>query len=513
MTNQQDPIDLAVLELALEEELGGDTPPELWQELEKRKATATHRPRNWLSAAIALLGVVIIVAVASDSKRDNESASTPMMDLPVTLAEARARLTGSVSQMTVRADAVFDRASGQTDKFYADKISEIFAANDFQVQSRKDRELIRLCLLRQPQQTATATRAWEYTLTVTCESKPVTVRITGCSQFPAAPEQGTLELAIVGRDQLFGLSPDIRFSDILRVDLIALSNRMLRNGPLAAGATGLRNLDVNIKRLRCVRVRGGDDRELQRFEKLQAIDLAESPELHKPATLNFVPATLQSLSLDASRSGTELLSAVGRFHQLNELFLKSPGDDMSAMFAGDSVTAASDDAAIACLGKLATLRELSIPGSPMTALGLQSLAKLPELTRLSMPNCDNLKDGFGAFSKSKLKRLNVIGCDGLTSTAVAEIASLPQLQQLSVSARPGLDLGQLRSSDSLRRLLVLGNIETSMIADLTELKQLSRLTLASDQELSASQLQTLRSALPNCDLRLHNAPEARTDPR
>ena len=513
MTNQKAPIDIAALELALEEELGGDTPPELWPDLEKRKVTATRPPRHWLSAALMLFGIVIMVAIAIDSKRDTGSASTPVTDLPETLEEARERLTGTVNQMTVRADAVFDRASGQTDKFFADKISAMFAPNELQVRSREDRELIRKCLLMLPQQTVTTPREWEYTLTVTCASKPVTVRIAGCSQFPAATEQGTLELAIVGRDQLFVLSPNIRFSNALRVDLIELSNRMLRNGPLATGAAGLRNLRANIKQLRCVRVRAGDSRELQRFQELQTIDLSESPELHIPGTFTFVPATVRSLSLDASRSDAQLLSAAGRFHQLHELFLKSPGDDMRAIFTGESVIAASDDAAIACLSKLTTLRELSIPGSSMTAVGLQSLARLPDLTRLNMPNCDNLKAGFGAFSNTKLKSLSVIGCDGLMSTALAEIASLPQLQQLSISTRLGLDLGQLKASDSLRRLLVLGHIETTMIADLAELKQLSRLTLAGDHGLSASQLQTVRTALPNCDLRLRHDHEVRTEPR
>ena len=513
MTNQKAPIDIAALELALEEELGGHTPPELWPDLEKRKATATRRPRNWLSAAIVLLGIVTMVAIAIDSKRDTKSASIPVTDLPGTLEEARARLTGTVSQMTVRADAVFDRASGQTDKFFADKLSALFAPNELQVRSREDREIIRKCLLMLPEQIATTPREWEYTLTVTCASKPVTVRIAGCSQFPAAPEQGTLELAIVGRDQLFVLSPNIRFSDALRVDLIGLSNRMLRNGPLATGAAGLRNLRANIKQLRCVRVRAGDGRELQRFQKLQTIDLSESPELHIPATFTFVPAAVRSLSLDASRSDAQLLSAAGRLHQLHELFLKSPGDDMTAMFTGDSAIAVSDDAAIACLENLTTLRELSIPGSPMTAVGLQSLARLPELNRLSMPNCDNLKGGFGAFSSTQLKNLNVIGCDNLTSAALAEIASLSQLQQLSISAKAGLNLGQLKASESLRRLLVLGNIETTMIAGLTELQQLSRITLTSDHGLSADQLQALRTALPNCELRLHKDHEVRTDPR
>ena len=513
MTTQKDPIDFAVLELALEEELGGATPPELWPELEKRKATATQRPRNWLSAAIALLGIVIMVAVAVDSKRDNESASTLITDLPVTLAEARARLTGAVSQMTVRADAVFDRASGRTDKFFVNTLSEMFAANEFQVQSLKDRELIRLCLLRQPQQTMTTTRAWEYTLTVTCKSKPVTVRITGCSQFPAAPEQGTLEFAIVGRDQLFALRPSAQFSEALYTELVELSKRMLLNGPIAIGAAGLRNLRRDVKNLRCVRVLTGDDRELQRFDELQTVDLSESPGLHAPVALTSLPATLRSLTLDASLASSEFLSAVGRLHQLEELFFKSPGDDMSTMFTGSGVTSALDDAAIAYLDTLTSLRELWIPGSSITADGLQSLTKLPELTQLHLPNCDNLVDGFGAFHSTKLKRLNVIDCDSLTSASIAEIASLPLLQQLSISTRPGLNLGLLQASDSLRRLLVIGDLHMTMIASLAKLKQLNQLTLAGNRELTTNELQSLRAALPNCDLRLRNDHEVRTDRR
>lgn len=515
MTDPKANPDLALLESALEEELGGATPPDLWNQLQARHKSEYTQPKIWSVAAIVLLAIGVLIAIATDQSRVAipEPAGIVITDWPKTLAEARARLNGTVSNITVRADAVFDNDSGETVPFFVDQLAQMFASNELQIQDPGDRERLRRLLSQlQPQTTATP-RSWEYTLTVTCENKPVTVRIAGCSQSSEVPERGMLELAIVGHDQLFALRPNIRFDNVLRTDLIELTKRMLRNGPLAIDGKGLRNLRDDIARLRCVRARADDATELRRFQNLQTLDLAESPELHTATSLAFLSPKLRSLSLDASRADIALLRAVGQLRQLEELFLKSPGDGVNQMLFGDIQARASNDAAIAGLERLTALRELSIPGTQITAIGLQSLAKLPKLTRLNMPNCDMLKDGFDAFRHAKLEHLNVIGCDELTPAALSEIALLPQLQHLSISPRPDLDLGLLKSSQSLRRLLVFGGLDTSMIAGLATLNQLNRLTLSATEDMPANELQMLRNALPNCEVRIRHDRETRSDPR
>ena len=156
-----------------------------------------------------------------------------------------------------------------------------------------------------------------------------------------------------------------------------------------------------------------------------------------------------------------ILHIVPRLHSLRDLEL---ADEVS-------------DADLSIIVAVKSLRSLKLSRAAVTDVGMKKLARLPELSELSLVDCKGLTDA-GLEPIGRLKRLECLSLKGtnVTDTGLREVAKLRALKSLDLSGT---------------------NIDDAGLSGFTTLTSLERLTLnftnIGDAGLkSLSRLATLR---------------------
>jgi len=118
------------------------------------------------------------------------------------------------------------------------------------------------------------------------------------------------------------------------------------------------------------------------------------------------------------------------------------------------------DAALAHIGKIHTLKGLSIEGASITDDGLRHLAGLTELKDLSIENTPITGEGLKYLQCEALDELNVSG-SRIYDRALRYVRRFPELRRLNLSATPISD-GGLRYIGDLRNLKFITLNETTI---------------------------------------------------
>jgi tetratricopeptide (TPR) repeat protein len=165
---------------------------------------------------------------------------------------------------------------------------------------------------------------------------------------------------------------------------------------------------------------------------------------------------------------------------------------------------ALEDAPISGVGlkHLTALRSLRIRG-PLTDEGLASCAKLPALAILNVDRTKITGETFGQLKGLPLRSLQLGDCEAFTDAGLAQVALLPSVESLQLSA-PGLtDQGLVPlSAMSLRDLhLTAAQLTDAAVEPLSKVK-VRQLVLRSTRVTSTG-IEKLKAALPNTIVEWH----------
>jgi hypothetical protein len=123
-----------------------------------------------------------------------------------------------------------------------------------------------------------------------------------------------------------------------------------------------------------------------------------------------------------------------------------------------------DDAALAHIGKVTTLRELELGDAQITSAGLKHLRGLRELTFLGLGWTKEVTDT-GLPELAALSKLEVLVLSGtkVTDAGLSHLAKLPNLKEVRLAALPQVtDAGLLRLKDCRALKLVVVNKKTGV---------------------------------------------------
>ncbi len=522
MTPHED-AELAVLEMALAEELGAEAPPKLWPRLQPgAPAVLPRRSARWLAAAVLTIGVGIVASLMTWVRQplrpldalDQHSMTTEKHG-PKTFAEALQRLE-STERATVVAKAVQSTASGQWYALDQHPLEDFLqsAPNPRDLDSQTFEMLLTALRSANSMPVSGDEAPWTHTIElaapVTRERRNQTAQrlvllvarqANGGQQLAFAGANGPIPVAATAfpAAQLAAVFEEATELKVARRGFV-LGDTALADSALAKAAT-------TATRLRLCEVGPNSLMSLQRFPKLRQLDLSASPELHNANALSALRGLpLHTLQLRAMWLDAQACAAIAGITTLQELFLGSPWgmDGLVAEAEAPSTTGrlaapwlfaprapGIDDEALTALSRLDQLKELAIFGGTFGDRGLAQLAQLPKLQRLVLIACQQITPaGWSALAGHPLQNLVLTGC-----AFDQRLAMLPDLQELMVgSAEAPTSLASLAALPALTKLRVAGRLHAEELVPVAGLRQLRTLALLVEPELTDADLVHLYSA-------------------
>jgi hypothetical protein len=516
--------DLAVIEMALAEELGGSSPPDLWPRLQARLRRES-RSRRWLVAALVLLGVAIVGGVALLEGAEPRSASMPVDQRKL---ETDASGPESLAALQAMLDTV-RTAETKAHMIWSEDHGDWFALSrhplEGWLESTSTRSLddslldVLVPALAKATEASTAPprRVWQHS---------VVLRFGKDTCRCLLADEGTFVLGIAsphGLIPLHAVLPEAKLRPLLEQ-----STRLTLDARgIAIGARGLEALSTACTKLRVYRMPSSAAALLPRFTKVTQMELNASPEWHSAAVLGQVARLpLRSLAVQGRLLDRNGVAAITSMASLEELFFV--GEDLwQALSDPQQLTApALDDGAVQALAAMRNLREGWLCGSTCTDAGLAALAQLPQLRRLSLSGSKQLTgSGLQAFAKHALETLDLRGCDSLAAEHLGALASLPNLRTLCLGSPTAvLDLRACPDLPLLTELVVDGRMAPHALATLSRFQGLTKLHLRLQPELRDADItqlhgltqlkhlylvsrhvtdaahEALRAALPQCSI-------------
>ncbi len=207
-------------------------------------------------------------------------------------------------------------------------------------------------------------------------------------------------------------------------------------------------------------IRGDDVAALQRLGQLRSLRLDEC-RIAGAAQRQFEALPLRELRLVRCPISTSMLAAVGRMRTLRNLSLD-----------GTSVT----DEQLVHLKPLCNLRRLDLSASSeLTGAGLSHLKGMTGLRTLCLDDCTELADVAMAHAGelTGLRRMSVRDCDGLTDAGFAPVSNMNGLREIYLSYCDGL------SDVGLAHVARVSTLRTIDIADCPRLTAAGLAPLAS----------------------------------
>lgn len=515
--------ELAVLEMALADELAQLAPPDVWSRLQQRgRPTA-----RWLAAALLLLGAGVVAAVMLLARSEPKAATAPDQhrievdrDGPRSVAEAVARLD-AIAKATVEAQAVRSAATGRWYALDESPLEDLLRSkplpDDLDDVTRA--QLLDCLRAATPQPRVDGT-VWTHSIRLGARTDAGDLDVlvgtvaNGAPQLAFAGVQAALPFAV----------PAFPSPQLAPVFDEATQLKIERRG-FVLGDAQLANMPTDARRLRLREASAQSLATLPQFAGLQALDLVHSPRCHEAAALRLLAGLpLRSLVLCASWLDAEGCAAIASMPTLQELFLVGPEGfwDLIGTWTAPPAPGIDDDA-VAAIARLGELTELTICGGVFDDRGLAQLAGLRQLRRLGLVACPHItEEGWRAFAGHELRELYLPGCVPPTATA-SSLAGLPKLRELLLGA-PDVDtsLAALATLPALEKLTVIGRMPAAGLACVAQLPhlrelglqlqpplvdadlpqlygavQLEKLRLPSDR-LTAAGLSALRQALPRC---------------
>jgi len=503
MTDPDD--DDLVLEQALQERLGGESPPDLVAAVRSRllasraPSPTSPRPRLWTAAAV-LLGALVVVAVATLPRRDGERGAASTQD-PARLERVHVGMQTDVAALPADTRAV--EAVGIDDA----KFAELARLRELEV-----------LIVREP---------WNESF--------------GLSLKMAAPRHARHVTAAIW-------SHVVRFTKLRTLELHGTVHAGFFDSPgielqpadwsgdvqrVADGFAGLERLPgLENLTLRCMDTADVVLHQLPQLASLRRLDLSFNHGFEEAG----IDAILQCRGLRAlSLRGCQQLHGrlLARLHELPELAELDvsaidginwrAGSAELPMFGArqllerarrlaDRFGMGPTDAALAGLGKCVRLAVLDIGGGHWTTDGMASLgacrslrelratggqgqgadwvaALTPDLERLEVGGghanslCDNI-----AAHLTSLSHLGIAACDRITDRGLARVARMPSLR--------ALDMRQMRG-------LTVASVDALLAAT-----QLEELDVRHCDFVTAAHVVALRRALPKLRRLDTSVPEA-----
>lgn len=184
---------------------------------------------------------------------------------------------------------------------------------------------------------------------------------------------------------------------------------------------------------------------ISKFKRLQTIDLAENKTL-SGSGLRYLYEHPSIVRIFLGNTGVTAKNLIA--------FTKHPPTDLRNLHINRLNLKDADIAAM----DLTSLKTLNLGGNPITNEAMQSIAKLPRLVNLHVPNCKSIDDGAIEYLQAcnlhtlylagtnvsslkgigKIKTLNQLGLSGcakLTDASLVELVGLP-LQRLDLRFTP-----------------------------------------------------------------------------
>lgn len=498
--NAREAADHAVLDAALDEELGGAGAPDLWarvsSSLQQPQRSADPR-RRWLAVAIIAAAAIVIAVAVEHGRHGEPKTSKPPTPAakdpgdPKALVHLQALLAESpIAEASVRALAVWSPTSQRSILLAASPLEGMF---EFGTSPRLPfaprGELAALLAKAAPTALADAPIHWEHevALTVARERASMMVR--------SAPTGR--EYALATATGMLGLQLGATADALLGPECDDATARTIAARGIVLGDRGFAAVPADSKRLRMIDVAADLIPELARFPGLQAIDVREAPEWHRADVLRQLAArSLRSLTLAGSQLGTEGTRALGALTSLRELHLLEPNGLVMLTLDGSAGPVAGPLAE--ALAHLPQLEQLTLASGNFADADLAQLAALTNLQELGLLGCRIEGPGFAALAGLPLRRLAV---NTTMPFQVGALASLPYLETLFLQAQlPAAQLAQIQRLDNLRRLELrprpaptdddLGALHGAL--------QLTRLDLLDATAVTPEGRAALEAALPQC---------------
>lgn len=450
--NDRAAADLAVLDAALDEELGGAGAPDLWarvsSSLQHPQRSAGPR-RRWLAVAMAA-AAAIVIAVLIDHGRHRDPTPidpTPAPAAgpgdPAALEHLQALLAESpIAEASVRALTVWSPSSQRSILLAANPLEGLF---EFGTTPRLPfaprAELATLLAKATPIALTDRPRRWEHEVALTLGREHVSVTVRGT---PAGREY-----ALATATGMLGLRLDATADALLGPECDDATARTIAARGIVLGDDGFAAVPADSKRLRMIDVAADLVTELARFPALQAIDVREAPEWHRADVLRQLAArSLRSLTLAGSHLGAEGTRALGGFTSLRELTLLEHGGLVALTLDGTVGPIAGPLAEV--LAHLPQLETLTLADGNFADADLAQLAALTNLQELGLLGCRVEGPGLAALTALPLRRLAI---STVMPFAVGTLAQLPHLENLFLQAPVGAaELAQIHLLSNLRRL-------------------------------------------------------------
>jgi hypothetical protein len=521
--------EFAVLDAALDEELDGLAPPDLWPRLQAALAggtAANARPRSrrplWFALAMVAASAVVVAVWldrggngtgSPDRVRALPAWRFPPPDVdadgPADLAQLQQWLAdGGLHDATIDAESVFAPVLNRSVPMATAPFEGLFDGVLTVHLRFADREDLAAALQRAvPAPLAVGQRQWEHVVGLALgkvtgprSSWQRNVRLLirgdadGALRFAIATPHGAAGTAIDGIAAL--LEPELR--EVTAATIAARG--------IAIGDDGFDALPWTETRLRLHDVSRAAAARIGRFAALRTLDLRDAPDWHEARVVRALAALpLQELLLDGTRLDAEGIAALGTFTQLRKLFVLGPGDLLAQTFV--PTPPVLPGRIVAAVAQLSQLEELLLVDGGLTDADLVQLAPLPGLRRLGLAAGAQL-DGGGlrAFTGRRLRSL------GLGSTRALDLAPLAgwrELEQLSVKGPlTAASLTAIRAIPTLKSLTLLP-VPALTADDLPALygaTQLQRLEVFSADALDENARAALRAALPACRVSFESRP-------
>jgi hypothetical protein len=518
--DQRTDAELAVLDMALAEALTRRSAPDVWERLAAAAAVAPPRRArgHWLAAALLLLGLGVVVAIATLERQPPALTpdAVPAASDVDSLATLRERLRNCRRAYT-RAEGSWCAATRSWIDFRRRPLDDLLTFGMSPYVEPEELDAIRAAI----ESATLGAKASEITWTHHIESSQADSRFRLLLR--VGGEQPPLLAFASDTASVLLNAPGFPFAALAET-LHEVTKTTLQKLGLVLGPEGFAAMPTGATSLRLLAVTADRANELHRFGKLTSLDLSASPQWHAAHVLRALAVLpIDSLVLSPADMAPDAYTGLGSLRSLTKLFLAN--DPLRQLMGQQPApTAASlDDAAIAHLRELADLKELCLAGGTFTDAAFGTLASLPELRQLVLIACPNVR-GTGIDQCRQITSL-FVRSGTLSRDFARRVALLPQLEGLGVWHTDLQDLGDLANCPRLKGLTLVGAMDRTRLPTLARctslrelgldlapplrddelpllhgLGQLKKLGITSDQVTEAGRA-ALRAALPHCQIK------------
>jgi len=486
--------DLRVLDAALDEELDGLAPPDLWPRVQAalvagganaaalpRAPGAGERRRSrrrfWFAIAMAAASAVVVGvwldrgnnAGSGDRAPLLPARTSPPLDVdakgPLDLAELQRWLAaGGLRDATIRAENVFAPALGRTVPLATYPLEGFFEGVTtvhlrFAERAELAAALQRALTVALPR----TARPWEHAVDLSLDQRDRRARLLVRSDADAA-----LHFAVAAPGGAFGVALD-GLAALLEPELREVTAATVAARGIAIGDAGFDALPATATRLRLHDVSRAAAARIGRFAALRSLDLRDAPDWHEARVVRALAALpLQTLWIDGSRLDEAGVAALEGFTQLRELFVLGPGEIFAQILTPSPPVLPRQIAAT--LAQLPQLEELLLVDGGFADRDLAQLARIGTLQRLTV---------FGSA------RMDGSGLTAFTGRS---------LRSLGLGSTRALDLAPLTGWRALEELVLQGPVPRSSLAAMRAIPGLEKLTLMPVPALAADDLPALYGA-------------------